>query len=133
VRTAEARYGHIRPDGEAATGLAWRYAGDFRDGVAVVQGDDGRSTHIDVHGGPLHGRRFQDLDVFHKGFARARDEGGWMHVDTQGRPIYARRFAAVEPFYNGQARVERLDGAREVIDECGRPLVRLRPATSEGT
>lgn len=128
VRTPSGRYGHIRPDGSPATGLSWRYAGDFRDGLAVVQGDDGRSTHIDGQGGLLHGRCFLDLDVFHKGYARARDEGGWMHVDERGRPAYARRFAAVEPFYNGQARVERPDGGREVIDERGETRAVLRGA-----
>jgi hypothetical protein len=76
----------------------------------------------------LHERWFVDLDVFHKGFARARDEDGWMHVGLQGRPAYARRFHAVEPFYNGQARVERFDGALEVIDETGATQVELRPA-----
>lgn len=126
VRTTSGRYGHVRPDGSPATGLCWRYAGDFRDGVAVVQGDDGRSTHIDDQGGLVHGRWFLDLDVFHKGYARARDEGGWLHVDARGRPAYARRFAAVEPFYNGQARVERPDGGLEVIDERGEALVELR-------
>lgn len=126
VRTTSGRYGHIRPDGSPATGLSWRYAGDFRDGLAVVQGDDGRSTHIDDQGGLRHGRWFLDLDVFHKGYARARDEGGWLHVDERGHPAYARRFAAVEPFYNGQARVERHDGGLEVIDERGEALVELR-------
>lgn len=126
VRTASGRYGHIHPDGSPATALSWRYAGDFRDGLAVVQGDDGRSTHIDGQGGLLHGRWFLDLDVFHKGYARARDEGGWMHVDERGQPAYPRRFAAVEPFYNGQARVERHDGGLEVIDERGEALVELR-------
>ncbi|HVK71197.1 MAG TPA: methyltransferase, partial [Polyangium sp.] len=69
-----------------------------------------------------------DLDVFHKGFARARDEAGWMHVDRRGRAVYTRRFAAVEPFYNGQARVERLDGGLDVIDEQGDTIVELRSA-----
>lgn len=126
VCTAEGRYGHVRPDGSPSTGLSWRYAGDFRDGVAVVQGDDGRSSHIDGQGALVHGRWFLDLDVFHKGYARARDEGGWMHVDERGRPAYARRFGAVEPFYNGQARVERHDGGLEVIDERGETRVELR-------
>jgi hypothetical protein len=76
----------------------------------------------------LHGNWFLDLDIFHKGFARARDEDGWMHVDLRGRPIYARRFAAVEPFYNGQARVERSDSGLEVIDEQGQKLIELRSA-----
>jgi hypothetical protein len=116
-----------RVDSTPAYSERWRYAGDFRDGIAVIQAEDGRSTHIDENGGFLHQRWFLDLDVFHKGFARARDEGGWMHIDRAGRPMYARRFAAVEPFYNGQARVECFNGALAVIDENGTTLVQLRP------
>ena len=127
VREFGGTYLHLTPEGVPAYGARWRYAGDYRDGIAVVQSDDGRSTHIDPHGSPLHGGRFLDLDVFHKGCARARDEDGWMHVDIAGRPLYRRRFAAVEPFYNGQARIERVDGGLEVIDETGVSIVELRP------
>ena len=119
---------HLTPGGVPAYDARWRYAGDFRDGIAVVQSDDGRSTHIDRLGTPIHGVRFLDVDVFHKGCARARDEDGWMHVDASGRPLYRRRFAAVEPFYNGQARVERFDGGLEVTDEAGSTVMELRPA-----
>ncbi len=94
----------------------------------MVQDASGRSTHVDLDGRPLHDSWFLDLDVFHKGYARARDEAGWTHCDRRGRPAYARRFAAVEPFYNGQARVERFDGGLEVVDEAGETLVELRPA-----
>ena len=128
VRERGGTYLHLTAEGVPAYGARWRYAGDFRDGIAVVQADDGRSTHIDPLGAPTHGAWFIDLDAFHKGFARARDEDGWMHVDLSGRPVYRRRFAAVEPFYNGQARVERLDGGLEVIDEAGASLAELRPA-----
>lgn len=127
VRESTGTYRHIGAGGRPAYELRWKYAGDYRDGVAVVQAEDGLSTHIDLCGRALHERRFIDLDVFHKGFARARDEDGWTHVDVTGAPIYARRFAAVEPFYNGQARVERFDGALEVIDESGRTVAELRP------
>lgn len=127
VRDDSGWYRHILADGTTLNDERWRYAGDFRDGVAVVQAGDGRSTHLDASGRLLHGRRFLDLDVFHKGFARARDEGGWMHIDSRGDPIYGRRFAMVEPFYNGQARVERFDGALEVIEETGGRLAELRP------
>ena len=119
---------HLTPEGVPAYDARWRYAGDFRDGIAVVQSDDGRSTHVDRLGAQIHGAWFLDLDVFHKGFARARDEGGWMHIDASGRPLYGQRFAAVEPFYNGQARVERLDGGLKVIDETGASVAELRPA-----
>jgi hypothetical protein len=128
VRQHDGRYLHIRSDGEPVYGERWRYAGDFRDGIGVVQAENGRSSHIEADGRLLHSQWFLDLDVFHKGFARARDEDGWMHVDGQGYPLYARRFAAVEPFYNGQARVERFDGGLMVVDETGDAIVELRPA-----
>jgi hypothetical protein len=128
VRDSEGHYGHIDQAGRPAYTARWGYAGDYRDGVAVAQGKDGRSTHIDARGELVHGRWFLDLDVFHKGFARARDEQGWMHVDDRAQPAYARRFAMVEPFYNGQARVERFDGSLEVIDEAGDTVTVLRSA-----
>lgn len=129
VRDGEGRYYHLDGAGRPAYAARWRYAGDYRDGIAVAQGADGLSTHIDARGELLHGRWFFDLDVFHKGFARARGGQGWMHVDMRGEPIYARRFAMVEPFYNGQARVERGDGALVVIDEEGRTVAELRPSS----
>ncbi|WP_374315583.1 methyltransferase [Aquabacterium sp.] len=129
VRDTDGAYFHITPDGRPAYRERWRYAGDFRDGVAVVQAADGRSTHINAQGLKLHGIWFHDLDVFHKGFARAKDARGWMHIDMRGHPIYERRFAAVEPFYNGQARVETVCGGLEVIDESGVILTVLRTET----
>lgn len=132
VREPSGAYHHIGADGCPVYPERCRYAGDYRDGIAVVQASDGRSTHIDRDGSVLHGRWFVDLDVFHKGLARARDDDGWTHVDTTGTPTYTRRFASVEPFYNGQARVERFDGAFEVIDEVGATVVELRsPRRSE--
>jgi broad specificity phosphatase PhoE len=129
VRERGGHYLHVQADGSPAYSSRWRYAGDFRDGHVVVQADDGRSTHVDRDGTLSHGRWFLDLDVFHKGFARARDAIGWMHVDKSGAPAYARRFSQVEPFYNGQARVEQGDGRRIVIDERGETVVELRPAS----
>lgn len=129
VRSFAQRYYHIERDGRVTYQRKWRYAGDFRDGIAVVQADDGRSTHIDRTGEIVHGRWFVDLDVFHKGYARARERSGWMHVNTRGEPIYGSRFAAVEPFYNGQARVETFEGGFHVINEDGRTLVQLRSSS----
>lgn len=127
VREHDGRYRHIDMGGAPCVAMSWRYAGDFRDGAAVVQGNDGRSTHVARDGRLVHGRWFEDLDVFHKGLARARDEHGWTHVDREGHPIYARRFAMVEPFYNGQARVECFDGALEIVDRDGVAVCKVRP------
>ena len=128
VRLRNGRYRHVLADGSFAYPETWRYAGDYKDGVCVIQSDAGLCTHLNLNGAPLHGNWFVDLDVFHKGFARARDDEGWMHVDLHGAPAYLRRFAAVEPFYNAQARVERFDGGLDVINEQGQCLIELRPA-----
>ena len=126
VRLPDGRYFHIDEDGTHAYSGRHRYAGDFKEGYAVVQRDDGRHSHIDKSGALLHGRWFLDLDVFHKDFARARDEQGWHHVDARGQPLYRNRYRNVEPFYNGQARVEGIDGSLSVIGETGETLVKLR-------
>ena len=126
VRDPDGDYLHIAVDGTPAYVEHYRYAGDFKDGYAVVQREDGKHTHIDRSGNPLHGRWFQDLDVFHKRYARACDSNGWHHVDMTGEPLYGERFRNVEPFYNGQARVEAFDGSLSVINESGQTLVELR-------
>lgn len=126
VHNGAGAYFHIDDNGRPAYQERWRYAGDFKDSLAVVQSDAGLSTHIKTDGTELHGRWFLDLDVFHKGYARARDASGWAHLDRKGCPCYARRFAMIEPFYNGQARVESFDGTLEVIDETGQTVTILR-------
>ena len=126
VRRSDGQYFHIGPDGAAAYEERYRYAGDFKDGFAVVQRADGRHSHIDASGGSAHNRWFLDLDVFHKGYARARDRAGWHHINVYGESVYEERFNSVEPFYNGQARVEGFDGRLSVIDESGRALVEIR-------
>jgi hypothetical protein len=131
-RTEGAGYFHLDATGRPLYPERYAYAGDYREGLAVVQEISGLHLHLDLEGRPLNGRRFLDLDVFHKGYARARDARGWHHVDRQGAPVYARRFATVEPFYNGQARVEREDGALEIIDEQGETVCeRRKPLRSE--
>ncbi len=128
VRHPGGLYFHLRPNGEVAYTQRYRYAGDYRDGVAVVQREDGLHTHINTEGLQVHGRWFLDLDVFHKGFARARDDNGWHHIDINGQSIYSNRFAAIESFYNGHARVENFDGSLLVINETGETVVKLREA-----
>ncbi|MBI4322502.1 MAG: methyltransferase [Chloroflexi bacterium] len=128
VRDDDGAYFHIDPEGRHAYRGRYRYAGDFRKGAAVVQRHAGMLVHIRQDGNLLNGTAWLDLDVFHKGFARARDRGGWTHIDESGRPLYPERYAMVEPFYNGQARVETHDGALLIINEVGPRVSELRPA-----
>lgn len=126
VRDVDGKYFHIDAAGQRASPLRHLYAGDYREGAAVVRyASDGLCGHIDLLGDPIHNGRFLDLDVFHKGYARARDERGWFHVDRSGREAYGARFAAVEPFYNGQALCESLADERVVVGVTGNVLARV--------
>ncbi|MGI9297971.1 MAG: methyltransferase [Gammaproteobacteria bacterium] len=119
VVRARAGYRHILPDGRALYGGSFLYAGDFRERRAVVRLHDGLCAHICEDGGFAHSARYLDLDAYHKGFARARDERGWMHVGGDGKPAYQKRFAAAEPFYNGRALAETFAGEIVTIDASG--------------
>ncbi|MBU6412705.1 MAG: methyltransferase [Planctomycetes bacterium] len=123
VRSFDRGYLHLTEFGSPAYAQRYLYAGDFRDGAAVVRCPArGLCTHIGPEGQHLHDKWFIDLDVFHKGFARARDQAGWFHIDLAGRPITDHRYAEVEPFYNGQARVLTHDGEFHVVDQAGQSL-----------
>ena len=121
VREASGEYLHLGTTGAPAYRERYRYVGDFREGRAVVLcGRRNLCTHVDGDGRLVHGRWFIDLDVFHKGFARARDSDGWFHVDARGVAAYPERYAAVEPFYNGTALAQTRHGARILIGPDGR-------------
>ena len=126
VRASDGRYFHIQRDGKPAYDDRYIYAGDFREGAAVVQRDDGMATHIDANGRPLHKHWFLELDIFHKGFARARDADGWYHVNREGESAYRSRFNAVDCFYNGQAWAKSATGEQFVIGQQGNVLRRIR-------
>ena len=121
-------YFHIDSQGDPLCKDRYVYAGDFKDHIAVVQRRDGRSSHIYSDGSFVHDVWFLDLDVYHKNFARAKEEKGWCHIDIHGQPIYSMRFKMIEPFYNGYARVEDHYGALLIIDEEGKIVRKSKPA-----
>ena len=126
VRNDFGEYFHIGIYGAELYQQKYSYAGDFKDGIAVIQNQDGLYTHIYIDGKYVHNKWFYDLDIFHKGFSRAKDYGGWHHVDINGNPIYVERYQMAEPFYNGFARVEDEYGAILIINEHGEVVRTLR-------
>lgn len=126
VKGFDGTFFHIDSHGERTYLQSFSYVGDFRDGIAVVQNSKGEYTHINVNGEFIHSKWFFDLDVYHKGFARAKDERGWFHLDQRGYPIYKERYQNIEPYYNGVARVETDMGAILLINEEGQEIQKLR-------
>ena len=119
VRDSQGNYFHIDLQGARIYPVNYRYAGDFKDGIAVVCHENGKSSHINTHGALIHSNWYHQLDVFHKGFARAKDEEGWFHLTKEGVPAYTHRFIDIEPFYNGQAHAQTRGGALVIINETG--------------
>jgi hypothetical protein len=126
VRDIAGYYFHIDLYGKPLYPQKYTYAGDFKDGIAVIQNKDGLYTHIYFDGKPVHNKWFCDLDIFHKGFARAQDAKGWCHINKNGEPLYIERYKMIEPFYNGFARVEDSYGAILIINENGESCRILR-------
>jgi len=126
VRASDGHYFHIQRDGSPAYNERYIYAGDFREGAAVVQRGDGLATHFDADGRLLHGRWFLEVDVFHKGYARARDAGGWHHINRVGEAAYSARFEAVDAFYNGQAWAKSASGEQFIVAQQGEIVRRIR-------
>ncbi|CAF0869428.1 unnamed protein product [Rotaria sordida] len=137
VRDFDLKYYHIDPNGRIISG-PHSYAGDFREGSAVVRSIvDGLFRAIDENGDLLHSSSkktsFFDLDVYHKGLARVRDENGWFFINRAGVDIgQGRRYRQIENFYNGQALVQLFhDGSRCIIDEQHHILARLHNCHDE--
>jgi ribulose-5-phosphate 4-epimerase/fuculose-1-phosphate aldolase len=131
VQDTKGHYFHIDSFGKPLYVDKYIYAGDFRDKIAVVQNDKGLYTHIYHDGIKVHDQWFCDLDVFHKGCARAKDKSGWCHIDVTGVPVYSERYSMVEPFYNGFARVEDTQGVLLIIDERGQIVKTLRDSLNK--
>ncbi len=121
-------YFHINPQGQKAYKEKYNYVGDFKDGVAVVCNRNGLHSHINYDGNLIHKQWFVDLDVYHKGYARAKDSAGWHHINKAGKSIYSQRYAQIEPFYNGIARVETFEGALITINIKNKKITELRPS-----
>lgn len=119
VRDKEGNYFHIDFYGKRLYSENYFYAGDFKDGIAVVCNGDGKSSHINSQGQLIHNKWYERLDIFHKGFARAKDDRGWFHITKDGIPAYDYRYAEVEPFYNGQGYAQTHKGDLVVLDEGG--------------
>lgn len=110
-------YYHIDATGKRLYSESYIYAGDFRENVACVQLQNKLFTHIYKDGTMVHNNHFQDLNVYHKGYACAKDAYGWFHIDLVGKPLYKERYLLLEPFYNGVALATNLKGEKITISD----------------
>lgn len=117
VKDSNHNYYHIDATGNRLYAEGYLYAGDFRENIACVQLQNKLFTHIYKDGSRVHNELFQDLNVYHKGYACAKDASGWFHIDLQGKPLYKERYLLLEPFYNGAALATDLRGEKIIVFE----------------
>lgn len=111
---------HIDRKGNPIYTKKYAYVGDYRYGIAVITNADGLCAHIDFQGQLLHEKCFLDLDVYHKGYAIAKDEKGYFHINKAGEAIYNERYIKLEPFYNDRAVAIDQYGVKMIITTDGR-------------
>ncbi len=109
----------------------YAYIGDYRYGIAVAVNNDGLCTHIDNKGRLLHGKHFSELDVYHKGYAIAKDERGYFHINKEGRVLYNQRYIKLEPYYNGRAIAVDKYGVKLIISTEGKIVKKIDSQDAE--
>lgn len=110
-------YYHINQNGKRIYSENYYYTGDFKYGIAVAINAEGKATHIKKNGELLHGKFFEELELFHKGYAVAKDRDGFFHIDKYGNALYPQRYKRLEPFYNSNAFATTFDNQKIVLRE----------------
>ncbi len=110
------KYGYINKRGQLVIPYTYKYAGDFKDGVAYVTKANGEDIYInksgrqvnkpsnlsgfikvkenpttyyftDKNGNRLFGEVFDDAGDFSEGFACVKKNGKWGYIDTEGNGL----------------------------------------------
>lgn len=117
VRDSANNYFHINREGIRINEENYSYTGDFKYSIAVVVNREGKSTHINSQGKTIHNKYFEELDIFHKGCAVAKDVQGYFHINKNGDELYSDRYQKLEPFYNGVALATDFKNQKIIINE----------------
>lgn len=117
VRDSDNNYFHINSEGVRIYEENHSYTGDFKYSIAVITNKMGKSTHIDTQGKKTHNKYFEELDVYHKGSAIAKDTQGYFHINKNGDELYLNRYQKLEPFYNGIALATNFKNQKMTINE----------------
>jgi len=125
------RFFHIDRKADPIYTERYAYISDYRYGIAVAVNNDGLCTHIDGKGRLLHGKYFSELDVYHKGYAIAKDEKGYFHINKSGKALYGERYIKLEPYYNSRAIVVDKYGVKRIISTEGEIVKKIDSQDAE--
>ncbi len=132
------RWGYIDRSGKIVIEPRFEFAGEFSEGLAVVQ-LDGKSGFIDTGGKIVIEPKYPVARQFSEGLARVQVSGEaysyngkWGFIDRTGQLVIAAQFEEMEgvsedayDFHDGLAMVQ-VDGLTGFIDKAGNTVIRPR-------
>lgn len=101
--------------------IGWvRDAGEFSEGLAVVEFTPGAVTFVNREGKPAFNRGFENADRFSEGLAAVQSPDNllWHYIATDGTTAIEGDFEEARPFQDGVATVKR-NGLWGAIDTTG--------------
>ena len=125
IINCERKYNFIGKDGRLLSDKWFEFADVFRDGLALIQREDGLQNYIDAKGNILSNDWFEWLDYFKGEFARIKGANGeYNYIDTKGNILSSEWFRYADYFDNdGFAEVYRTNGEQCKIDKTGKIVV----------
>lgn len=99
----------------------WKFVGDYYDGLAMVQGTNGKWGFIDKTGRLVIPCKWNYIDSFCDGLAMVQgDNWKWGFIDKTGRLVIPCKWKEANAFSEGLAPVRDDNGNKYYIDKTGR-------------
>ncbi|MEQ2006871.1 MAG: WG repeat-containing protein [Limisphaerales bacterium] len=99
------RYGYINHAGKMVIQPQFKNAGEFSEGLAVIEAEAGRSGYISTSGKVVIRPQFTIAGSFSEGLADVMADGRWHYIRRNGTRAFKGDFDSAGPFVRGVARV----------------------------
>ena len=95
--------GYIDEKGKLVIKPIYRRSTFFREGFAIVSGDDDKRFFIDSTGRRLAAPAFDEAWLFNEGLAGVQIKGKWGFIDRRGKLVIPAKFDSADSFCGGRA------------------------------
>lgn len=123
------KYGYLSKNLEKITPITFKYAGEFNDGLAVVELSESFIGFINEEGkitafSKQH--QYQEIRDFHEGLAAVQNSQGlWGYINKDGKEVVPCQFKQADNFSEGLAGVMDQDDVICYIDKKGKQKITL--------
>ena len=119
MRGRDYSYGYIGLEGETILDFKWNYAGEYVDGLALVENNNELYGFIDTSGNEVIPCSFARAKLFHEDLAAVMNkQEKWGFIDKKGNLVIDYQFDDVDDLNNGLALCT-VDNTKYYIDPNG--------------